>query len=108
LGDSHRVWDFLATYSLSKIAAEAMARFCARHLSLPTTIARLNVPYGDNGGWPAVHVDMMLAGMAIPVHTDGPSTYSPSTPTTSSPPSPGCSKPLRSRLPSSTGVATMW
>ena len=26
----------------------------ARQLDLPTTIARLNVPYGDNGGWPAL------------------------------------------------------
>jgi UDP-glucuronate 4-epimerase len=68
LGDNHRVWSFLPTYSISKIAAEAMARECARRLDLPTTIARLNVPYGDNGGWPAMHVDMMLGGAAIPVH----------------------------------------
>jgi UDP-glucuronate 4-epimerase len=40
------------TYSISKIAAEAMARSCARRLKLPTTIARLNVPYGDRSGWP--------------------------------------------------------
>lgn len=68
LGDNHRVWSFLSTYSISKIAAEAMARECARRLELPTTIARLNVPYGDNGGWPAIHVDMLLGGMPIPIH----------------------------------------
>jgi len=68
LGDNHRVWSFLPTYSICKIAAEAMARECARRLQLPTTIARLNVPYGDNGGWPAMHVEMLLAGSAIPIH----------------------------------------
>jgi UDP-glucuronate 4-epimerase len=77
LGDNHRIWDFIATYSISKIAAEAMARFCARQLGLPTTIARLNVPYGDNGGWPAGHLDMMLAGMPIAVHPDAPNNYNP-------------------------------
>ena len=77
LGDNHRVWPFLETYSISKIATEAVARTLARQLGLPTTIARLNVPYGDNGGWPAAHVDMMLGGMPIPVHVDAPSVYNP-------------------------------
>jgi UDP-glucuronate 4-epimerase len=77
LGDNHRVWSFLETYSISKIASEAVARGLARQLDLPTTIARLNVPYGDNGGWPAAHVDMMAAGMLIPVHVDAPSIYNP-------------------------------
>ena len=35
------------------------------------------MPYGDNGGWPAIHLDMMLGGMAVPVHTDAPSEYNP-------------------------------
>ena len=77
LGDNHRVYTFLETYSISKIAAEAAARYGARRFQLPTTIARLNVPYGDNGGWPAIHLDMMLGGMAVPVHTDAPSQYNP-------------------------------
>ena len=77
LGDNHRILQFLETYSICKIAAEAMARFCARHLDLATTITRLNVPYGDNGGWPAGHLDMMIAGMPIPVHLDAPSVYNP-------------------------------
>lgn len=77
LGDNHRVLEFLATYSISKIATEAMARFCARQLQLPTTIARLNVPYGDHGGWPAFIFEMMKAGMAVPVHHDAPSIYNP-------------------------------
>ncbi|MET0149246.1 MAG: NAD(P)-dependent oxidoreductase, partial [Acidimicrobiales bacterium] len=53
LGDNHRPFGFLPTYSITKIAAEAMARYGARQWDLPTTIARLSVPYGDNGGWPA-------------------------------------------------------
>lgn len=77
LGDNHRVWPFLETYSISKIAAEGVARSLARQLGVPTTIARLNVPYGDHGGWPAVHVDMILGRVPIPVHVDAPSVYNP-------------------------------
>ena len=77
LGDNHRVWPFMATYSISKIAAEAMARSLARRLGIPTTIARLSVPYGDNGGWPAIHADMIRGGVPIPVHRDAPSVYNP-------------------------------
>ena len=35
------------------------------------------MPYGDNGGWPAIHLHMMLSGHAIPVHVDAPSVYHP-------------------------------
>lgn len=75
LGDSHGVLPFLRTYSISKIAAEGAARHGARRFGLPTTIARLNVPYGPYGGLPAYHLDMMAAGMPISVHPDGPSRY---------------------------------
>jgi UDP-glucuronate 4-epimerase len=78
LGDNHRgAGDMFQTYSISKIAAEAMASSCARRLKLPTTIARLNVPYGDHGGWPAFLLEAMLAGHPIPVHEDSPSEYQP-------------------------------
>ena len=79
LGDNHRVpgMAFMPTYSICKIAAEAMARFGAREYGLPTTIARLNVPYGDNGGWPYMHLEQILAGQPIAVHTDEPSVYNP-------------------------------
>ena len=74
LGDNHR--SMLTTYSVGKNAAEAVARFAARAFKLPTTIARLNVPYGDNIlGWPFYHLMMMQHGMAIPVSTDKPSQY---------------------------------
>lgn len=81
LGDNHRVWastmPFMQTYSIGKIAAEAVARFGARRWNVPTTIARLSVPYGDNGGWPAAHLEMMAAGMDIPVHPDRPNRFNP-------------------------------
>ncbi len=40
-------------------------------------MARLSVPYGDRGGWPAIHLEMMLNGNEIPVHVDAPSVYHP-------------------------------
>ena len=73
LGDHHRV--MMPTYSLCKIAAESVVRFCARQWSTPTTIARLGVPYGDNGGWPWYHLMMMKAGVPIPVHPSGPNRF---------------------------------
>jgi len=77
LGDNHGVWPFLRTYSICKIAAEAAARWASGRFELPTTIARLSVPYGDRGGWPAVHLHMMRNGSPIPVHVDAPSVYHP-------------------------------
>jgi UDP-glucuronate 4-epimerase len=75
LGDNHRA--LMPTYSLSKIAAEATVRFAAREFGVPTTIARLSVPYGDAGGWPWYHLMMMKAGVPIPVHRDAPNVYNP-------------------------------
>ncbi len=77
LGDNHGVWPFLRTYSICKIAAEAVAKWSATRHQLPTTIARLSVPYGDGGGWPAIHLEMMRNGGTIPVHSDAPSMYNP-------------------------------
>ena len=75
LGDNHR--SLMPTYSISKIAAEVIARYGAREWELPTVIARLNVPYGENGGWPAFHLEQLLAGQPIEVHLDAPSVYCP-------------------------------
>jgi UDP-glucuronate 4-epimerase len=77
LGDNHGVWEFLRTYSTAKIASEAAVRWAAKRFELPSTIARLSVPYGTNGGWPAIHLEMLLNGSQIPVHVDAPSTYHP-------------------------------
>lgn len=75
LGDNHAV--MMPTYSISKIAAETVVRTVARIHAVPTTIARLNVPYGDGHGWPAFHLLMMQAGQPVPVHVDGPTEYTP-------------------------------
>jgi UDP-glucuronate 4-epimerase len=75
LGDNHRV--MMPTYSISKIAAEAVVRTTCRMLDVPTTIARLNVPYGDNGGWPAFHLQLIMAGQPVPVHPHQPSRFNP-------------------------------
>ena len=75
LGDNHRV--MMETYSIAKIAAEVVVRTSARLFNLPTTIARLNVPYGDNGGWPACHLAMIEAGQPVPVHPDRPNRFNP-------------------------------
>ncbi|MDG5485036.1 NAD-dependent epimerase/dehydratase family protein [Mycolicibacterium gadium] len=73
LGDNHK--PMFPTYSISKIAGEVVVRTMARALSIPSVIARLNVPYGDNGGWPFFHMEMMLGGSAIPVPPGGPARY---------------------------------
>ncbi|GHD06445.1 hypothetical protein GCM10007052_01210 [Halioglobus japonicus] len=75
LGDSHR--DMFPTYSISKIAAETVCRFTARQFDIPATIARLSVPYGDNGGWMYFHLLMMQQDMAIDVHPERPNYFNP-------------------------------
>ncbi len=75
LGDSHRM--LFPTYSISKIAAESMVRFGARQWNLPAVIARLSVPYGDNGGWPWFHLMMLRAGQPIPLHPGRPNVFNP-------------------------------
>jgi len=75
LGDNHK--PLFPTYSISKIAGEVVARTMARALGVPTIIGRLNVPYGDNGGWPFYHMEMMLAGIPVPVPAGGPARYNP-------------------------------
>jgi nucleoside-diphosphate-sugar epimerase len=75
LGDNHRA--MFPTYSISKIAAETVCRFVARQHGIPTTIARLSVPYGDNGGWMYFHMLMMQQGIPIDIHPEGPNYYNP-------------------------------
>jgi nucleoside-diphosphate-sugar epimerase len=80
LGDNHKA--IMPTYSISKIAAEEVVRTMTRLLGIPATIARLNVPYGvgpDGAarGWPAFHLAMMEAGIAIPIHPDRPNLFNP-------------------------------
>ena len=75
LGDNHRV--LLPTYSISKIAAEVVARLSARLHDLPTVIARLNVPYGECIAWPSMHLECILAGQPIQVLAGEETVYSP-------------------------------
>ena len=75
LGDNHR--SMFPTYSIAKIAAETVVRFTARQFEIPTTIARLSVPYGDNGGWPYWHTMMMQNDIPIDVHPEKPNVYNP-------------------------------
>ena len=75
LGDNHRA--MFPTYSISKIAAETVCRFVAHQHGIPATIARLSVPYGDNGGWMYYHLLMMEQGIPIDLHPEGPNSYNP-------------------------------
>ena len=56
---------YAPTYCVSKISQEAVAKFAAQEFGLPTTIARMNAAYGDNGGFPAMIVDMLLGGITV-------------------------------------------
>lgn len=76
LGDSHRPMPGMPTYSISKIAAEVLVRHTSRRLGVPTVIARLDVPYGDNYGWMLFHL-MIEQGIAVPVHLEQPTDYTP-------------------------------
>lgn len=64
------------TYSVTKIAEEAVARYCARALELPVVIARMNAAYSARGGLPAYHLDAVAAGRTVVVRND-PCPYSP-------------------------------
>jgi len=66
----------MPTYSVTKIAEEAVARYCARALGLRVVIARMNAAYSARGGLPAYHLDQVVTGQAVFVRHD-PSPYSP-------------------------------
>lgn len=70
LGRDHHQ-HMMPTYSTVKTAAESVVSFASKAYDLPTTIARLCVPYGDEGGWPVFHLLMAQTGQSIPVHIDG-------------------------------------
>ena len=52
-------------YSVSKIAQEAVARYCAKALELPVVIARLNAAYGPGTGLLTYHLDTVANGQPI-------------------------------------------
>jgi nucleoside-diphosphate-sugar epimerase len=65
-----------APYSVSKIAQEAVARYCARAFDLPVVITRMGAAYGDRGGLPKMHLDDVAAGRPVQTRWD-PIPYSP-------------------------------
>lgn len=66
-----------ATYSISKITEEAVARTCARLFDLPVTIGRINASYSANGGLPTYHLDWQIAGTPVMLRAPGHTPYSP-------------------------------
>jgi nucleoside-diphosphate-sugar epimerase len=67
----------LGLYSLSKIAAEAVARFSATEHGVPLTIIRIFSTYGPLGGAPADRLDRILIGEDVVLHPDRPNNYNP-------------------------------
>ncbi len=67
----------LGTYSLSKIAAEAVARFASVEHGVPVTIIRIFSTYGPLGGAPADRLRRIRAGREIVLHPDAPNNYNP-------------------------------
>lgn len=65
-----------APYSISKIAEEAVVRYCARSFNLPVTIARMGSAYGLRGGVPVWHLHAIAAGKPVQTRWD-PMPYSP-------------------------------
>jgi nucleoside-diphosphate-sugar epimerase len=65
------------TYAVSKIAEEGVARFACREWEIPTTIARMNVSYGPNGGLPAYQFEAILAGQPVVVQQERASVCNP-------------------------------
>jgi nucleoside-diphosphate-sugar epimerase len=65
-----------APYSVSKIAQEGVARYCARSFDLPVTIARMCAAYSDQSGLPVWHLEAIAAGEPVRTRWD-PMPYSP-------------------------------
>ena len=89
-----------APYSVSKIAEEAVARYCARSFDLPVTIARMGAAYGDQGGLPVWHLDAIAAGEPVPHALGSDARTARSTTTTSARSSSRCSTPRACPRPS--------
>lgn len=64
------------TYSVAKIAQEAVARFCAREFNIPVTLARMGASYGPRGGLPVFVMQALMNGKPVTTRWD-PCAYSP-------------------------------
>jgi len=67
----------LGIYSLSKIAAEAVARFASAAHDVPLSIIRIFSTYGPMGGAPADRLERISSGRDIVLHPDAPNNYNP-------------------------------
>jgi nucleoside-diphosphate-sugar epimerase len=74
LGRTFAPWS--PTSPVTKVAEEAVARFCCRSFELPVTIVRLNTVYGSAANLPSIHIRQMLAGETVSVPSD-PNNHSP-------------------------------
>jgi UDP-glucuronate 4-epimerase len=74
LGRAFAPWS--PTSPVTKVAEEAVARFCCRSFGLPVTIVRLNTVYGNAANLPSMHIRQMLAGETVAVPSD-PNNHSP-------------------------------
>lgn len=75
LGDAMR--GHCPTYSISKVAAEAVVKFAAEQFAVPTVIARMNVAYGRDGGLPVIHLEALRRGKPIYLNPNKPNYFSP-------------------------------
>lgn len=66
-----------ANYSFSKVAAESVCTWVAKHFGIPLTIIRICSTYGPEGGAPADRLEMMLARKPIRLYPDAPNNYNP-------------------------------
>ena len=66
-----------ANYSFSKVAAEAVCGWIARHHGIPLTVIRICSTYGPEGGAAADRLDAILARKPIRLHPDKPNNYNP-------------------------------
>lgn len=73
IGQAATPWN--ASAPTSKVAMEAIARFCASEFGLRTTIVRPSAPYGAGPDVPGMALQTALAGAAYPVISD-PQPYS--------------------------------
>lgn len=68
IGRAYAPW--APTSSVSKVGLEVVARFCAEAFGLPTTIARIGIVYGPEGGMPVKDMDDVVAGNPIATFAD--------------------------------------
>lgn len=66
-----------ANYSFSKVAAESVCGWIARHHGIPLTVIRICSTYGPEGGAPADRLEAILARRPIRLHPDNPNNYNP-------------------------------